>query len=537
MSEWEGYLSFLNRSRYSLQVLSESLSPSKRIPKKENVSVQKLNYHLYPFQQKILDRINNGALVVGLPTGLGKTYLAGAYIHRETATRPSRVAFLTPSVPLGVQQTIFARKQLNIENAYFISGNLSPEKRRELMVWNAGYIVTTPQTLYNDFLSRYESEIRMAKGGEDPVGYLSEFFRSEGFRFPYEIVIADECHGYIGETEGYSILVSAKASGAKILALSATPQLHSPKRLGELRKVFESIEPVSIEEPEIKQQMPSREISILRVPASPRLIAIYRQLYSVSKEVQERVASIYGTAHARGYCREHGLCICLIALKMMRTRIIEDGASSVSGYGIWKMRELRRPARELGGKSVLEAYRELLAMEPNHKISAAIRILDAERFKKAIIFMESVEGAKEIGRMLHRTRGMEEVAVLVGKGCMTMEEQASALMQFRERSSILVCTSIGEEGLDVPSADIEIWIDPPSNPKKWIQRFGRVLRRSEGKSVAKIYTIVTPGTHESNKLVGVMRKVERVYGFTQRVTETDLPKEGPKSQSRLTMFQ
>ncbi len=534
--EWEKYISFLNTSRYSLQVLGSALFPSKRIPKKESISVQTLNYQLYPFQQKILEKINSGTLIVGLPTGLGKTYLAGAYIHRMTSRSPSRVAFITPSVPLGIQQTIFARKQLNLENAYFISGSVPPERRKELMVWNAGYVVTTPQTLYNDFLSRYENEIRRAKEEDDPVGHLRDVFEADGFRFPYDLMIADECHGYIGDTDGYAILVSAKASGVKILALSATPQLHSPKRLRELRKVFETIESVSIEDPEVKQQMPSREISILRTPANPRLIAIYRELYNISKELQNRIANIYGTQHARGYCKAHGLCVCLIALKIMRVRVVEDGASSVSGYGIWKMRELRRPIRDLGFKSVLEAYSELLALHPNHKISAALQLLDSEQFKKAIVFMESVEGAKELGGILQRERGIEDVAVLVGKGYMKMEEQASALMQFRERASILVCTSIGEEGLDIPSADIEIWVDPPSNPKKWIQRFGRVLRRADGKSVAKIFALVTPGTHERNKLVGVMRKVEKTYGFTQRVSESELPHKAPESQTRLTMF-
>ncbi|MEJ5293400.1 MAG: helicase-related protein [Candidatus Methanosuratincola sp.] len=537
MSWWEEYRGYLNRSQYSLQLLSSSLSPSRRIPEPENVSVTKLNYQLYPFQERVLERIQSGTLVVGLPTGLGKTYLAGAYLHRETAGRPSRILFLTPSVPLGVQQTLFARRQLNLENAFFVSGSISPERRRELGVWNAGFVVTTPQTFYNDFLSVYEAEIREAKKGDDPVGHLSKALKREGFVFPYGIVIADECHGYIGETDGYAVLVSAKASGARILALSATPQLHSPKRFEELRKVFDSIESVSIEDPVIRQHMPSREISVYKVPANEKLMVVYKQLYTIARSLQERIAQLYGPAHARGYCRKHGLCICLIALRMMRTRIVEDGASSVSKYGIWRMKELREPVKECGGRSVLDLYRELLRVQPNHKIAAAIRLLDAEMFRKAIVFVESVEAAKEIGCRLQRERGVEEVAVLVGKGGMSMEEQASALMHFRERAGILVCTSIGEEGLDIPSADIEIWIDPPSNPKKWIQRFGRILRRSEGKAVAKTYVLVTPGTHERNKFVGVMRKVEKVYGFTQKVVEAELPKKLPKEQSRLTMFQ
>ncbi|MDI9644527.1 MAG: helicase-related protein [Candidatus Verstraetearchaeota archaeon] len=531
---WEGYLSFLKRSCYSLQAFGSCLSPSRKIAEREKISVERLNYELYPFQQKILEKMSGSTLVVGLPTGLGKTYLAGAYVHKLTCRNPSRVAFLTPSLPLGVQQTLFARKQLNLANAYFISGSIPPERRRELMVWNAGYVVTTPQTLYNDLLSGYEDEIERAKATEDPVKSLSEVFMSEGFKFPYDILIADECHGYIGETDGYSILISAKASGCKILALSATPQLHAPKRFSELRKVFEVVETISIDDPMIKGQMPEREIFLYQVPVDSTLLAVYRELYNVTKELQQKVSRLYGTAHARGYCREHGLCVCLIALRIMRTRIVEDGASSVSKYGIWSMRELR--IARAGGKSVLQLYQECLRKQPNHKISAALRLLSVERFKKAIVFVESVEAAKEIGEILHKERGFEDVAVLVGKGDMSMEDQASALLQFREGASVLICTSIGEEGLDVPTADIEIWIDPPSNPKKWIQRFGRILRKSDGKAVARICALVTPMTHEKRKLTGVLRKVEKVYGFTQKVMDAELPRETAKSQSRLTWF-
>ncbi|HPC27948.1 MAG TPA: helicase-related protein, partial [Candidatus Methanomethylicus sp.] len=198
--------------------------------------------------------------------------------------------------------------------------------------------------------------------------------------------------------------------------------------------------------------------------------------------------------------------------------------------------ELKVPLRELGGRSIQEAYREVLSGGENHKIAAVKDIIACERFRKAIIFVESVEAAKQMGAVFHGQRGHEDVAVLVGKGGMSMEQQASALLQFRERASILICTSIGEEGLDVPAADIEVWVDPPSNPKKWIQRFGRILRQSEGKTVAKTYALITMQTHERNKLIGVKRKVEKVYGFTQRMVEEDVPKPLPKDQSRLSQF-
>jgi ERCC4-related helicase len=536
---WKKYLEFLDSSPYSMQLLTSSLTPESPIEELQAIKVEKMNYQLFPFQQKILERIGGNALVVGLPTGLGKTYVAGAFIARESALRPCRILFLTPSVPLGVQQTLFARQMLNIKDAFFISGSISPEKRRMLKVWNAGFAVTTPQTFYNDVLSQFSSIIDVAKRSEDePIEGLTSAFNTSKFTFPYNIVIADECHGYIGETNGYSILLAAKACDSQILALSATPQLHAPERLHELKKVFGQIEVFSVEEPEIKIHMPERVIALIPVYAHPKLLAVYAHLQEVSNIYQERVRRRYGPQHMRGYCRNrsHMLCVCLLALRIMKFRIVEDGASSVRNYGIWKLRELNSSKKELGGKSIRETYQELLKLEYNHKISAALKILSRREFRKAIVFVESVEAAKQMGMMLQKEYGVEKVAILVGKGGMTMEQQASALLQFKDKASILVCTSIGEEGLDVPVADIEIWMDPPSNPKKWIQRFGRILRQTGGKKMAKTYALISMKTHERNKLLGTKKKVERIYGFTQNLVEEELPKSSVKGQKTLSQY-
>jgi ERCC4-related helicase len=536
---WKRYLEFLDHSPYSMQLLTSNLAPERPIEEFQAVRVESMNYNLFPFQQKILEGISGNALVIGLPTGLGKTYVAGAFIARESALKPSRVLFLTPSVPLGVQQTLFARRMLNLKDAFFISGSIPPERRRALKVWNAGFVVTTPQTFYNDILSRFSSKIGAAKKGEeDPIERLAEALKESGFSFPYSIVIADECHGYIGETDGYSILLVAKACGSRILALSATPQLHAPDRLHELKKVFGQIEVFSVEEPEIKVHMPERIIALVPVFANPKLLAVYTQLHDVVHMYEERVKRMYGPQHLRGYCRNksHMVCVCLLALRIMKFRIVEDGASSVRNYGIWRLKELNSSKRELDGKSIYETYQEVLKSEFNHKISAAITILSSRKFEKSIVFVESVEAAKQMGMMLQKQYGVERVAVLVGKGGMSMEQQASALLQFREKANILVCTSIGEEGLDIPVADIEVWLDPPSNPKKWIQRFGRILRQSGEKKTAKTYALVSMKTHERNKLLGTKKRVEKVYGFTQNLVEEDLPKAHIRGQRTLSQY-
>lgn len=508
---FNGYLRFLSEGPYSTTGLASSLSPQYPLPH-QSFHI-KTSYTLYPFQKRILNSLSGDCLILGLPTGLGKTYIAGSLLEDESKTKPLRVLFLVPSVPLGIQQTIFARRMLNVE-AYFISGSISPERRSMLRVWNAGFAVTTPQTFYNDILSPFESIIGSTRQNES-IDELSKFFREIDFSFPYDVVVADECQNYIGETDGYSILLAAKACGSRIIALSAAPQLHSKRRFEELKRIFSTITIVRLEDSEIKQYIPKRVLKIFRVKASENLLKIYSEIGKIVSQYEREVRDRYGRLHLNTGCREHRECVVLTALKALRFRLVEDGASSVLSYSTWRIKELRNPLDSLNGLSIYRAYRELLRIEFNHKFNYVRQILKSEEYSKAIVFLEAVEAAKQLFPMIQDDQGIGDVSILVGKQNMSMEQQALALLHFKEDARILISTSVGEEGLDIPSADIEVWIDPPSNPRKWIQRFGRVLRQSSGKEYATTYVLVTMGTHEWVKLLSTMRKVEKIYGFTQ----------------------
>jgi ERCC4-related helicase len=521
LNKWKEYLSFLGESKYSINTLTGSLAPGKPIDEAEKVTVNDLSYSLWPFQQKILDKMGTSNLILGLPTGLGKTFLAGAYLKRESNGGKIRVLFLVPTIPLGVQQTLFARNMLNLEGAFMVSGEISPEKRRELKVWNNPFVVSTPQTFSNDYLEPYSWQLREARESENPIPLLAKTF--DGFTFPFDIVVADECQGYIGQTDGYSILMAAKASGCKIVALSATPQLHAPERLMELEKIFDRIHVFSIEDPEIKQHVPDRTVTMIRIRTPEPLLKVYHALGSLISSMNFAIRKKYGNNHPFQVCKQHFLCKKKLALKMLRYRLVEDGASSILGYTTWNFPELRNKKEKLGGKSIYDLYREALKHTFNHKLFSALKLLRQREYEKVIMYVESVVAAKQLAAMLHKQYGMEKVAVLVGKSNMSMDHQASALLHFKEKADILVCTSIGEEGLDIPSADVEIWLDYPSNPKKWIQRFGRILRQPGDKSVAKVYALISMGTHETEKFLAVKRKTETVYGFTQRLKTATIP--------------
>ncbi|MEM2137452.1 MAG: DEAD/DEAH box helicase family protein, partial [Candidatus Methanomethylicia archaeon] len=273
---WENYKNYLDNNPNSITRLVENLSPKKTINNRQYVKIKR-NYDLWQFQNEILERIWNydRGLIIGLPTGLGKTYLAGAYLERESSENGIRVLFLVPSVPLGVQQTLFAREKLNVDAAYFISGSITPDKRMELNVWNSGFTVTTPQTFSNDHLYPFKEYMKELRVNDDTIEKLKEILEVAEFEFPYDIIVADECQKYIGDTDGYAILMAAAACGRKILALSATPQLHSQHRLMELRKIFNKIEVFSLEHPSIREYIPSRILYIVRVPTPQKTLQTY----------------------------------------------------------------------------------------------------------------------------------------------------------------------------------------------------------------------------------------------------------------------
>lgn len=468
-----------------------------------------LGYTLWPFQRQILASMGESTLILGLPTGLGKTYLAGARLYEESKEKPIRVLFLVPSVPLGVQQALFAREKLGVD-AVFVSGGIPPEQRERLKVWNNAFVVATPQTFYNDNLARHGAALRKARSLGDPFSYLSGLVET----FPFDVVVADECQRYIGETDGYSTLLAARACGARLLALSATPQLHAPRRLRELKRVFDEVRTFSVDDPGIRDHMPGRLLVAEQVETPQKLMRVYRALGELIRGYRFRIRKMYGPGHPYN-CKRHPICRALLALRMLRMRVVEDGASSVQGYGTWRFRDLRNRRKSLEGESIYHAYQEALNECENHKLDATLRILAGEVYRKAIVYVESVEGAKTLAASLQGRYGLEEVACLVGKGDMSMDQQASALLHFREQARILVCTSVGEEGLDIPTADIEVWVDPPSSPQKWIQRFGRILRQPGDKKLAKTYAIISRDTHERDRLLSVKKQVEGIYGFTQ----------------------
>ena len=55
---------------------------------------------------------------------------------------------------------------------------------------------------------------------------------------------------------------------------------------------------------------------------------------------------------------------------------------------------------------------------------------------------------------------------------------------------VLVAIKCIDEGVDVPNAQVAILMSSSTNPREYIQRIGRVVRRAPGKTEAKIYDFI-----------------------------------------------
>ncbi|MEM5872200.1 MAG: helicase-related protein, partial [Candidatus Aenigmatarchaeota archaeon] len=103
---------------------------------------------------------------------------------------------------------------------------------------------------------------------------------------------------------------------------------------------------------------------------------------------------------------------------------------------------------------------------------------------KIIIFANYREMVKEIVKTLSLVDNARPTEFMGQKEGMTQKEQKLRIQEFREgKYNILVTTSIGEEGIDIPEMELAIFYEPVPSEIRSIQRRGRVGRTKIGKII------------------------------------------------------
>jgi superfamily II DNA or RNA helicase len=152
-------------------------------------------------------------------------------------------------------------------------------------------------------------------------------------------------------------------------------------------------------------------------------------------------------------------------------------------------------AAKQGDKEAIEALRihkQMLKIVQHSeaKLRKAEEIVRDELKKgsKIIVFTQLKSQAEEFAK---RVNG------LLLHGGLDKRKRASVLERFKNaKSGVLVVTTVGDEGIDIPDANVGILLSGTSSPRQFIQRLGRLLRPKEGKNSAVLYEIVMAGTSE-----------------------------------------
>ena len=461
---------------------------------------EKLNLRIY--QQTILDKsINQNTLCV-IPTGLGKTYIAVAL--SSIILKQGKVLMVAPTKPLVNQHKITFDEFFEHKKEIISITGTTPAKDREKIYSNAKIIIATPQTIKHDILA----------GRID----LKEF----------KLLIFDEAHRAIGDYAYVSIAkYFAKIKTNRILALTASPGADQDK----IKEICANLHISNIElrnkthpevEPFVKPiltkyefiELPQEFKKIkhhLELAIKDRLIILKQlgfikttEIKSLSKKALLRIqGSLRSRINEGDFNVMKGLSVTagIIKLRHAVDLLESESISAVNSYfsNIWassKTTNVKAVKNIVSDFHVRVAYRmiqeasEAGIEHPKLQYLRRVfeKVVSQKRDAKILIFTEFRSNIDEIlktldGFLVEKFVGQ---ASTVGKG-MTQKQQIERI-QMLKNSEIngLVCTSVAEEGLDIPSVDLVIFYSPVPSAIRSIQRRGRTGRQSIGNLIILI---------------------------------------------------
>ena len=473
--------------------------------------------------------LEKGNTLVVMPTALGKTFVAVLVIARMLflernggTAKPGKYLFLAPTKPLAIQQEQRLLETLDIadEESCVLTGEIAPTKRGAL--WKERkFFSSTPQTVEHDILT----------GKID----LKEF----------KLIVFDEVHHAV-KNYAYSFIArqaTAQNPSCLLLGLTASPSADKEKVAeicsnlniknievitGEEKHVSDYSKELDVEKVFVEMYPEQKEISqVLREMLSDCLKELKKMglaksaAVSIDKhellELRAKLLEILATGNPNAY---RGLSLQAKAMNILHAiDLLEaEGVRSLSLFlqslserdkKTRAVRELMADPRFVKAKSMSGL---MLMNGQNHPKMGKLRaILEeiAAKGKSAIVFAHyrhSVESILEEIKANPKIRA----AAFVGKSNegMSQKKQHETLEKFRAGEyNVLVSTSIGEEGLDIPRVDLVVFYESVPSEIRLIQRRGRAGRVRAG----RVLMLVTKGTKDEAFLWIARRKEKKMH--------------------------
>jgi len=380
-----------------------------------------------------------------LPTGTGKTLIGALWALRLLEEGAARRVLVLEPTRYLVEQVAAYYRRLGIEDVAPVHGGMPPQERSA--GWRARIVVATPEVVLADL----------------------EEARPESF----DAVVVDECHHTTGK-DAYARLMEMLRAEYRLGLTAYLP----PSRVEEVKRFLGTIRRWGLDDPEIRRYVPEWIGEVYEAELD---------------EDEERILS-YLEEKARSVDRRYrGL------VKLAERFFVRDGALAL------------RETLEKGGRMYRVLDGGLLEMlrrvRPAHKMPALERVLaDHEGFEKAIVFVDRVSLAYYISERLEQL-GYRNI-VLCGKSRRQAEIGELVARAGSREVKVIVATSAGEEGVDLPTADLLVIWSNVASPLRFIQRHGRLLRK-HGARVKFVAYIVTPGTLDMDSLLDALYMARR----------------------------
>ncbi|AEC51430.1 Hef nuclease [Pyrococcus sp. NA2] len=466
------------------------------------------------YQELIYAKCKDRNCLIVLPTGLGKTIIAMMIADYRLNKYGGKVLMLAPTKPLVLQHAETFRKFFNLppEKIVALTGEISPNER--VRAWaRAKVIIATPQTVENDLL----------------VGRIS--------LEDVSLIIFDEAHRAVGN---YAYVYIAReylkqAKNPLVIGLTASPG-STPEKIKEVldnlgiehieyrsenspdvKPYVQGIkfEWVKVELPELYKEVRKLLREMLKDTLKPLAEAGFidssspdipkREVLKAGQIINEEMAK--GNHDLRKYLLFHAMALKLhhaielletqglSALRVYLKKLYEEAktGSTRASKELFLDRRMKKAlalllqAKELGldhpKLNVLKKLiKEQLEKKPNSKIIVFTNYRETAKKVVEELTKEGIEARRFVGQASRENdRGMSQ------------REQKIILDMFsRGEFNVLVATSVGEEGLDVPEVDLVIFYEPVPSAIRSVQRRGRTGRQRPG----RVVILIAQGTRD-----------------------------------------
>ena len=481
------------------------------------------------YQYSIVARGLYHNMLVALPTGLGKTFIAATImLNWFRWTTESQIVFVAPTKPLVSQQVkaCFDIAGIPRSATTMLTGGISPGLRAE--EWQDKRVFfMTPQTIIND----------LKTGICDPKRLV--------------LLVVDEAHRATGGYAYVEVVNFLKRfnSSFRVLALTATPG-------ASIEKVQEVIDGLGIsrveirteESIDIRQYVHSRKIETILFENSDEMVMVMELFSRALQPVLNKLTGM------NAYWARDPMTLTPYGCNQARTRWMSSDAGRKANMGLKGMvntifsllASLSHGIELLKFHGIGPFYHKVLAFrnelhsndkkggkyakqinesEPFQTMMSRVQIwinkpdfvghpkleylqsvvmnhfLDAGDGRGAsdpsstrvMIFSHYRDSAEEISRVLKRNEPMIRPHVFVGQASskgsdgMDQKKQLDIIKKFQTGIyNTLVATSIGEEGLDIGEVDLIVCYDASASPIRMLQRMGRTGRKRAGNIVVTL---------------------------------------------------